>query len=107
MRLIFMGSQALAEGFALLGFEIFQNATVEIVENELAILLKSKEKALVFIEDTLTQKHAGSFFLRARTESDRIIMTEIPPLSTPETYRPSVEDLLVRVLGTSALDSPT
>ena len=39
MRLIFMGSQALAEGFALLGFEIFQDSTVEKVESELSKLL--------------------------------------------------------------------
>ncbi len=98
-----MGSQALAEGFALLGFEIFQDSTVEMVENELSKLLKSKERALVCLENTLTQQ-PGPFFLRARTESAGIIITEIPPLSTPETYRPSVEDLVARVLGSSVLD---
>jgi len=101
-----MGSQALAEGFALLGFETFRNATVDIVENELAKLLTKQERALVFLEDNLTQK-PGASFLRARSESAGIIITEIPPLNAPNTYRPSVEELVVRVLGASVLDKPT
>ena len=55
-----MGSQALAEGFALIGFEIFPNATAELVETELSKLLKSQEKALVFLEDSLTQQPGPS-----------------------------------------------
>jgi vacuolar-type H+-ATPase subunit F/Vma7 len=106
MKLIFMGSNALAEGFALLGFEIFPGATTDTVETVLSELLKKKEKALVFIEDNLTQQ-PGPYFLRARSEAAGIIMTEIPPLSAPETYRPSVEQLIARVLGPSVLDKPT
>ncbi len=98
-----MGSQALAEGFALLGFENFPEATFETVEDELSKLLKNKENALVFIEDKLT-RHPGPFFLRARSESAGIIITEIPALNAPETYRSSVEELVARVLGPSILD---
>ena len=98
-----MGSQALAEGFALIGFEIFPNATAELVETELSKLLKSKEKALVFLEDSLT-KQLGPSFLRARTEAASIILSEIPPLNAPENYHPSVETLVARVLGPSVLD---
>ncbi len=101
-----MGSKALAEGFALLGFEIFQDATGEIVENELVKMLKKQERALIFVENDLTRQ-PGPAFLRARTESAGIIITEIPPLKAPNTYRPSVEELVVRVLGTSVLDKLT
>ena len=104
MKLIFMGSHALAEGFALLGFETFPNATTDMVEDILAELLKNKEKALVFLEDQLTQQQ-GSTFLRARSEAAGIIITEIPPLNAPETYRPSVEELVARVLGPAVLDN--
>jgi len=106
MKLIFMGSNALAEGFALLGFEIFPSATTDTVEQVLSELLTNKEKALVFLEDNLAQQ-PGPSFLRARSEAARIIITEIPPLSAPETYRPSVEQLVARVLGPSVLDKPT
>jgi vacuolar-type H+-ATPase subunit F/Vma7 len=103
MKLIFMGNQALAEGFALLGFETFPNATVENVENELSKLLKDKERALVFLENHLTHQPCSAF-LRVRSEAAGIIITEIPSLSTPDTYRPSVEELVERVLGPSVLD---
>ncbi|HIE02704.1 MAG TPA: hypothetical protein EYP59_20880 [Thiotrichaceae bacterium] len=106
MRLIFIGSHALAEGFALLGFETFPNATTEQVESTLSGLLKNKGKALIFLEDNLTQQ-PGPSFLRARTEAAGIIITEIPPLSAPETYRPAVEELVARVLGPSVLDKPS
>ena len=98
-----MGSQVLAEGFALIGFEIFPNATAELVEIELSKLLKSKEKALVFIEDNLV-KQPGPSFLHARTKAAGIILSEIPPLNAPEDYHPSVETLITRVLGSSALN---
>ncbi len=98
-----MGSQALAEGFALIGFEIFPNATAELVETELSKLLKSQEKALVFLEESLTQQ-PGPSFLQARTEAAGIILTEVPRLNAPEDYQPSVEALVARVLGPSVLD---
>ena len=103
MRLIFMGSNALAEGFALLGFETFPNATLDMVENILLELLKKKTKALVFLEDSLTET-VGPAFLQARSESAEIIITEIPALNAPDDYRPSVEELVKRVLGPAVLD---
>ncbi|EDN70319.1 conserved hypothetical protein [Beggiatoa sp. PS] len=62
MRLIFMGSHALADGFALLGFETFPNATTDSVENLLSELLKNKDKALVFLEDNLTRQPGPTFY---------------------------------------------
>ncbi len=101
MRLIFMGSNALAEGFALLGFETFPNATLDTVENTLTELLKKQSKALVFLENSLT---TGPVFLQARSESTGIIITEIPALNEPDSYKPSVEELVERVLGSSVLE---
>jgi len=98
-----MGSEALADGFALLGFEIFTNATQDDVEKLLAGLLKQKQKALIFLEDSLA-KSPKETFLHARSEAAGIIITEIPALNAPETYRPMVEDLVIRVLGASVLD---
>jgi vacuolar-type H+-ATPase subunit F/Vma7 len=105
MRLIMMGSDELCEGFALLGFETFPNATTKNVEELLSELVKNQEKALVFLENNLSQQ-PGAAFLHARSESDRIIITEIPSLNAPNTYRPSVEILIARILGTAALDKP-
>jgi vacuolar-type H+-ATPase subunit F/Vma7 len=98
-----MGHEALADGFALLGFEIFANAVQDDVEKLLSELIKHKEKALIFLEDSLAQSPKDAF-LRARSEAAGIIITEIPPLNAPENYRPVVEDLVARVLGASVLD---
>jgi vacuolar-type H+-ATPase subunit F/Vma7 len=103
MKLIFMGSQALAEGFALLGFETINNATTATVETVLAKLLSDKAQALIFLEAHLAAK-PGPIFLQARTQASGIIITEIPSLNQPENYRPPVEDLVAKVLGPSALD---
>ncbi len=103
MRFIAMGSNALMDGFALLGFEVFPNVTIETVEKTLAQLLKNKEKALIFLENNLSQ-HSGKYLLQARNEAAGIIITEIPPLHAPDTYHPLVEELVTRVLGTTALD---
>jgi vacuolar-type H+-ATPase subunit F/Vma7 len=113
MRYIVMGQKALTEGFALLGFETFPDATTDQVESLLTGLLKRPEKALVLLESTLTYKHGAKTseeilpaLSRARREAAWVIITEIPPLHSPEVYRPSVETLLARVLGDSVLDKP-
>ena len=113
MRYIVMGSKALTEGFALLGFEAFPDATTDQVESVLTGLLKRQEKALVFLESTLTYKHNAKTpedilpaISRLRREAAWVIITEIPPLHSPEIYRPSVETLVARVLGDSVLDKP-
>ncbi len=105
MKLIFMGSNALADGFALLGFETFPDATTVQVESVLSELLTNKENALLFLEEKLVRQ-PGPAFLRARRESGRIVITEIPQLSSPDSYHPSVEELVARVLGPSVLEKP-
>lgn len=105
-----MGQKALTDGFALLGFETFPDATANTVESVISELLATKEKALVFLENGLSEvtdteiQRASSAVLRARRAAARIIITEIPPLNAPETYRPLVEDLVNRVLGAAVLD---
>jgi vacuolar-type H+-ATPase subunit F/Vma7 len=103
MRLIFMGSEALADGFNLLGFETFADASPEDVERLLSELLKRKQAALVFLEDKLVA-NPGAVFLRTRAEAASIIITEIPALNAAHNYRPLVEDLVARVLGSSTLE---
>ena len=103
MRIIAMGSQALVEGFALLGFEIVADASQDDVEQVVAELLRKKEKALLFLESELACCDSGSLN-RVRREGGRIVVTEVPPLHAPEDYHPPVEELVLRVLGPSALE---
>ena len=103
MRLIAMGRAALAEGFALLGFETRVDATRDDVESVLAELIRTREHALVVLEHELARA-ATPNLERVRREGGRIVVTEIPPLHAPADYRPPVEDLVRRVLGLRALE---
>lgn len=103
-RLIMMGDAALCAGFELIGFETWADATVEQLEILLQELLHHNHSALVFLEPRLArcdchllqqlQHHGGS-----------IVITEIPPLNAPGDYKPQVEELVISVLGQSALES--
>lgn len=101
--MIAMGSAALTQGFELLGFETWPDASAEEMERVLQELLRTGVKALVFVEHELAQQ-GGPGFRRVRAEGGRIVLTEIPPLHAPADYRPPVEDLVRRVLGPNALE---
>ena len=103
MRMIALGGAALAQGFALLGFETRPDATVEDLEQVLQELLRSDAKALVIVEHSLAEA-GGPAFRRVRAEGGRIVISEVPPLHAPADYRPPVEALVRRVLGPNALE---
>jgi vacuolar-type H+-ATPase subunit F/Vma7 len=101
-RLVVLGSAGLAEGFGLIGAEIYPDADPDKVEEVLARLVKSGDDALVLIETHLA--HAGGHWLnRLRNEGGRIVVTELPPLAAPLDYSPAVDDLVRAVLGPDAL----
>jgi hypothetical protein len=94
------------EGFALIGFEIWPNATEKDVESLLEELERGQEKALIFLESALSRCQSVQLS-RVRAESSRIIVTEVPPLHAPGDYHPAVEDLVVKVFGPGALEEKT
>lgn len=104
-RMVLMGRSGLAEGFALIGFETWPEATEADVEAQLGEMLRNRENAFVLLEPELARCDCPSL-RRARGESGRVVVVEIPPLNAPEAYRPEVEDLLVRMLGSQALEEP-
>jgi vacuolar-type H+-ATPase subunit F/Vma7 len=106
MRLVAMGGAALMQGFALLGAETYGDATEEDVERVLAELLRGQDQALVFVENTLVAR-GGRYLERVRREGGRVIVSEVPPLDSPESYRPPVEALVARVVGAAALEERT
>lgn len=106
MRLIAVGGAALVQGFALLGAEIYEDATGEDLERVLGDVLRGRDQALIFVESSLVAR-GGRNLDRVRREGGRIIVSEIPPLDAPESYRPPVEALVTRVLGPSALEERT
>lgn len=105
-RLIAIGSAPLVEGFGLIGFEIFPDATMEEVEKILEQIERSQRPALVLIESDLARCPCG-VLERIRSRYVRIVVVEIPQLHAPQDFHPEVENLVRSVLGPSALESKT
>ncbi len=101
-RLIMMGSAALTAGFSLIGFEIWPDASCEELEQLLIELQQRGDTALIFLEPKLANCDCG-ILQDIQKQGGRIVVTEIPPLDAPGNYRPQVEDLVISVLGKSAL----
>lgn len=101
-RLVVLGSAGLAEGFSLIGAEVYPDADPARVEQVLAQLVQDGSEALVLLESALA--HAGGPMLnRLRNEGGRIVVTELPPLSAPHDYAPAVDAVVRAVLGPEAL----
>jgi len=101
-RMIALGSAALVEGFALVGFEAYPDATPAVMEQLLGELLHQQRHALVVVEQDLARR-GGRNLERAQGEGGHIVITEIPSLNLPVDYHSRVENLVQRVLGPAAL----
>ncbi len=102
-RMIALGSAALMEGFALIGFETHVSPEPEAIEKLMYDLLRTQQAALVVIEQSLA-RNPGRHLLRAQNEGGRIVITEIPELGLPENYHSRIEALVQQVLGAEALE---
>lgn len=98
-----LGSAPLVQGFALVGFEAYPDASTEQLEEILAQLHRSHSSALVLVEHDLARQ-GGEWFDRLRAEGGRIVITEVPPLHAPEGHHPAVETLVTDILGEHALE---
>ncbi len=102
-RMIAMGSVALTQGFALVGFETWPGADPSTVARVLDELMDDNQRALVLLEPDLARCDCPQL-RRARADSDRIVVVEVPPLDAPDSYHPLIEDLVTSVLGANALE---
>jgi vacuolar-type H+-ATPase subunit F/Vma7 len=91
------------EGFALIGFETYPEATPAVLEDLLRGLLHGQAGALVVIEQGLAQ-NPGPQLTRALREGARIVITEIPALQQAAGYRSRVDRLVQGLLGAGALE---
>ena len=104
VRMLALGSAALTDGFALLGFETYPDADREVLNRVLEELVQQRGRALVLVEPALCER-PSALLQRLRIEGGQILITEIPPLQMPEGYQSDVEGLLHSVLGQSALET--
>lgn len=103
-RMIALGSSALMEGFALIGFETYADPTPEAVEELLRELLRNQQAALIVIEQGLAC-NPGRQLMRAQNEGGRIVITEIPEIRMSGSYHSRVEDLVQSILGPTILET--
>jgi len=103
-RMIALGSAALMEGFALIGFETYADPQPEAVEQLLQKLMRDQQAALIVIEQELA-RNPGRFLQRAQREGGRIVITEIPDLHLSGSYHSRVESLVQTILGPTALEA--
>lgn len=102
-RMIALGSSALMEGFALIGFETCADPAPETIEDLLQELVRNQQAALVVIEQRLT-RNPGRHLMRAQNEGGRIVITEIPEIGMSGSYHSRVESLVQNILGPAALE---
>ncbi|OIR11172.1 V-type ATP synthase subunit F [mine drainage metagenome] len=103
-RMIALGSAALMEGFALIGFETHVDPAADTIERLMHELMRDQQGALVVIEQSLA-RNAGRNLARAQREGGRIIITEIPEIHLSASYHSRVENLVQEVLGATALEN--
>ena len=102
-RLLFFGERALTEGYGLIGFETFPDATVEQLDRVLTELLQTRGTALVLLDQRVA--HLGSRMLpRVRKEGGRILVTEVPSLRSPGEYRSEIDNQVSALLGGGSLE---
>lgn len=101
-RMIALGAAPLMEGFALIGFETYANASPAQLEELLEMLVRADARALVLLEEGLARS-TGPWLNRVRNEGGNIVVTEVPALNQAQAYHPQVEDLVTAILGASAL----
>ena len=105
MRIIAIGEAELMDGFALLGIETHAALTDDAIEALLTDLVRSRERALVYIQQDLIREEIP-ILQRLRLEGGSILVCEIPELHGAREYQPEVEKLIGRVLGSSMREQP-
>jgi vacuolar-type H+-ATPase subunit F/Vma7 len=102
-RLIFMGQAALTEGFRLIGFETFPDASAEQLDTVLGELQQSRAPAFLVLDASLSECCSLRLH-QVRAEGGRILVTEVPRLREPEEFRNVIDHQIRLLLGGADLD---
>lgn len=102
-RMLFLGERALAEGFALIGFETWPDASVAQLDTLLEQLRQQRTSAFVIIDQHLAG--GGSRLLPlVNDEGGRIMVAEVPPLANPQDFRLDIDEQVKALLGGQSLE---
>jgi vacuolar-type H+-ATPase subunit F/Vma7 len=96
--LYFAGEFGLATGFRLAGFEVLEDASIAELEELLLRLREERETAFVVLDQQLAA--ADSQILRdVRDEGGRILLTQVPSLSSNAPLLSCVDAHMSQMLG--------
>ena len=99
-RMLFFGDAGLADGFRLIGFEVYANPKPEEVDRVLRDLQREREHAFVIVDDPIMR--AGIPALeQVLDEGGRIVVIAVPPLAAPVRLSSSVAERLAAMFGNS------
>jgi vacuolar-type H+-ATPase subunit F/Vma7 len=101
-RLLFLGDQALADGFRLIGFETRADPDPDEVDRLLRELQRGREHAFVIVDDRLMAAEIPAL-MQVRDEGGRIVVIAVPPLRGEPRLGSEVADRLAAMFGGAAL----
>ena len=104
MRIMAIGNQALMDGFALLGIETHIDPDSEQMDSLLADIAASGERTLIYLQQDLQQWQLPRLE-HLRREGGSVLISEIPSLHEPHNRQASLDDLIKRFIGPSALEN--
>lgn len=97
-RLLFFGERALAEGFSLIGFETWPDASAQQLDQVLEELWQAHTSAFVIVDHPLAAGNSG-MLRQVNNEGGRIVVAEVPPLAQPEDFHLDIDDQVRVLLG--------
>jgi vacuolar-type H+-ATPase subunit F/Vma7 len=97
-RMLFLGDTVLSDGFQLIGFETLPDPSVGEMDRVLQQLLDEKCNAFVVL-DTRLSASDSKVLQRIRGEGGRIIVTEVPPLNSPDCFHCEIDEQVRILLG--------
>ncbi len=101
-RLLFLGDQALADGFRLIGFETRADPEPDAVEQLLRELQRSREHAFIIVDEALMAAQIPAL-MQVRDEGGRIVVIAVPTLRGVPRLNSEVAERLTAMLGGAAL----
>jgi len=101
-QLLFLGEQALADGFRLIGFETHPDPTPEEVDKRLRDLQRERARAFVIVDEDLMQAEIPAL-QHVRREGGRILVIAVPRLQADPQLHSDVAARLSALFGSSNL----
>lgn len=104
MRILAIGSQALMDGFALLGIETHTDISIDALEHLLNNIVRQQERTLIYLQQNLATADIP-ILQRLRQEGGQVLISIIPSLHEPDNRQAPIDALIAKVIGPSALEN--